>query len=74
MKQFTVRVNQREFATILAGLRLLQRNPPLHPAVKDIATNGRSFKPLTADEIDALCRRLNCGEQSPQPLASRIGG
>jgi hypothetical protein len=56
-------LNDREHATVLAALRLYQaEGMPTHgePA-SDIATNGGNVKPLDANDIDALCERLNCG-------------
>ena len=58
----------RELAAILAGLRLLQREfddldnvdePLTRSDMYDIATNIGSFSPLTGEEIEALCQRLN---------------
>ena len=60
-----LRVNRRQLATILAALRFHQdENLRSGPAIADtviadIASDGGTLKPLTAAEIDALCRRLN---------------
>ncbi len=62
-------VDSREFATILAALRYWQRNgeldreegtiiPPMQEY--DIATDCGELEPLTANEIDELCERVNC--------------
>jgi hypothetical protein len=67
--------DQRETAAILAGLRLLQNvgSPSglysLHDTegwvfgwsegIDDIWTDGGTLEPLTPDEIDALCERIN---------------
>ncbi len=59
---FTLNVNNREFAAILAGLRRLQQEieeDPDHPPLPGIMTNEGEFPALNADEIDALCVRLN---------------
>lgn len=49
-----MKITERELATILAALRKFQESP---------ATDGEHFKdvrPLTANQIDELCERLNC--------------
>ena len=53
--------NERELATVLAALRFWQR----HLAQNDdgpinFAHFDQIVTPLTADEIDDLCERLNC--------------
>lgn len=53
-------VDEREFATILAALRYWQRKEPLYDSLEaDIATDCGTLDPLTADQIDSLCERLN---------------
>ncbi len=56
----------REFAAILAGLRLLQRElehgPGLPAGIGEVLADAGA--PLTSQEIDALCDRLNMA--SPQ--------
>lgn len=60
----TVKVTDIEHATILAALRYWQRagrcgeDHTTEPE-GDIATNGGTIEPLTADEIDAFCERIN---------------
>jgi hypothetical protein len=50
----------QELATILAALRHWQRALPQSvEAYEDIATDGGRFEPLSVDEIDELCMRLN---------------
>ena len=44
----------RELATILAALRKFQESPSTDTGHFD------EHSPLTAEEIDALCERLNC--------------
>jgi hypothetical protein len=52
--------NARELATVLAALRYWQRVGIIAGyAEHDIATDGDTHLPLTTDEIDALCERLN---------------
>jgi hypothetical protein len=59
-----LQVNRRELATILAALRFHQDEnlTGSHIAdahIADIASDGGTLRPLSAREIDALCRRLN---------------
>lgn len=60
----------RERDTVLAALRLWQHNLDGHVVINgadhdtpeelmEIARNGDTVEPLTADEIDGLCMRLN---------------
>lgn len=55
-------LSAREVATILAALRQYQRGTYHRLELEEIATNGGEFEALTADEIDELCQRINCGE------------
>lgn len=59
---------EAERDTILAALRFWQghnqckvhnRSTELH----DIATNSGRHESLTEDELDALCERINCGDE-----------
>ena len=65
MTERPVLLSTRDFATVLAGLRLRQeegegRDPnAVAPEIDDIASDGGEIAPLDADEIDALCERLN---------------
>lgn len=56
-------LDNREFAAVLAGLRLVQAELPrsefLPQGVHDIFDDGETLTPLTEDEIDTLCERLN---------------
>lgn len=66
----TYELSDREFHTVLAGLRLWQAAGEgalieRLSACTDIADCGGEVDPLTADEIDALAEALNCGERSP---------
>ena len=69
-KEFTLSVDRRELATILAALRFHQdenlRISPEIPdqAIKDIATDCDTFKPLDFEEISRLCERINIEKQS----------
>jgi len=64
-KQFELVVDGRELATILAALRFHQdenlRAGPDIPdrAIKDIATDSGSLKPLNFKDVSRLCERLN---------------
>lgn len=50
----------RELATVLAALRHWQSDLPESAEVyEEIATDGGRFAPLSVDEIDGLCMRLN---------------
>lgn len=60
-------VDDRELATVLAALRAHQRRT-CPPDLLDIATNGGRYVPLTSEQIDGLCERLNCGITSPQEV------
>jgi len=62
--------DRREAATLLAALRHWQREIQ-HPQrgsvqelLHDVATDGGEFEELSADEIDALCERINVGGAS----------
>lgn len=59
----------RQLGAILAGLRLLQawhldevttKDAQMDVSIDDIETSSGEFDPMSADEIDALCERLNC--------------
>src|SRR5207253_3159719 len=58
-------LDDRELSTVLASLRYWQdrlRGQGSDLAMlNDIATNAEEVEPLAAEEIDALCQRLNLG-------------
>ena len=59
-------VSDRELHTILAALRNWHLQGAAEyllncPKLLDIVTNGETCEPLTRDEIDGLCERINCG-------------
>jgi len=65
------RLDKREFATVLAALRFWQsklgpdRYPAQARARQDFEAyfeDGKKFAPLSAEEIDSLCERINVGE------------
>lgn len=59
-----------ELATVLAGLRIIQRSG-VPDDIEDVATCGGEFGVLGDDEIDALRERLNTGATS-DGLASAV--
>ncbi len=58
-------IDRYELATILAALRLLQEAPALPEAIEEIATEEGDFERLDADQIDALCERINAVSEYP---------
>lgn len=61
-------LTDRELGHVLAGLRLLQREPCVPVPIDDIRTNGGRHAPMSPSEIDDLCERLNV---VPQPRRRR---
>jgi hypothetical protein len=58
------RTTERELATVSTALRYWQAALPEGiEGYRDIVTDGNRFEPLSADEIDEFCIKLNCGEQ-----------
>lgn len=51
-----MKLTDRELSTILAALRKFQASPSTDSG------HFRDHRPLTADQIDGLCERLNCDE------------
>lgn len=58
-------INEREFAHILIGLRILQKlDPDVLERERERFTQIQGHEPMTAEEIDILCEELNrsgCG-------------
>ena len=54
-----MKLDSRELGTVLAALRFWQSMTAIDSRFLAIATNGDQQNPLTDDEIDALCERLN---------------
>ena len=52
-------VSSREFGSILAGLRLLEATDDPPGGIDEIANGLGEYAPLTDEEIDSLCVRLN---------------
>jgi hypothetical protein len=61
-------LNDRELASVLAGLRLVQHyndgTKPHYTGIEAILSNDEEFEALSNEEIDVLCMRLNSGELS----------
>ena len=61
----TVKLDVRETATVLAALRQWQQillgSEPEGEWMEDIASAGGTVTPLTLEEIDGLCLKLNVG-------------
>jgi hypothetical protein len=58
----TARLADRELATVLAALRYWQQDLAENPDGPISQEHfGQGTTPLTAQEIDDLCERLNCG-------------
>jgi hypothetical protein len=71
----------RELGTVLAALRTWQRHHARQMFTSDtrlpeddIATVGRTLHPLTVEEIDALCERLNTPSTAPVIAIALDGG
>lgn len=61
-----MKMDQRETATVLAALRTFQRRPDAQlPHFDEIA-------PLSVDEIDCLCERINTGEDDEPDEAKTV--
>lgn len=77
-KQFGLVVDGRELATILAALRFHQdenlRVGPDIPdrAIKDIATDSGSLKPLNFKDVSRLCERINTCNEAETIQGQRI--
>ena len=77
-KQFGLVVDGRELATILAALRFHQdENLRIGPdipdrAIKDIATDSGSLKPLNFKDVSRLCERINTCDEAPPLQGQRI--
>ncbi len=63
--EFTLAVDERQLATILAALRFHQdenlqgRTEIPDSRIDDIATDCGTFKSLTCEEVSTLCERIN---------------
>jgi hypothetical protein len=71
----TIRLNRRELATVLAGLRLRQVRglssfEPEH--ITNIATGNGEFEEMVNVEIDALCDRISSGDRETWDIIARL--
>lgn len=59
-----IELDKQEISTILAALRHYQKefkhSLDLPDCLFDIATNFEEFEPLMNNDIDDLCKKLNC--------------
>jgi hypothetical protein len=61
----SITFSERETATILAALRYWQREGSMSAGhERDIETDFDRLKPLSAEEVDALCERINCSDDA----------
>ena len=81
-------LTERELGTVLAALRFWQCHGPPRPdsvfdrmetgeqdALDEIRTGSSRFDPLTIEEIDSLCERLNtCDVVADEPCACELPG
>ena len=64
-EEFTLAVDERDLATILAALRFYQdenlrgRTEIPDRKINDIATDCGTLKPLNFDEVSRLCEKIN---------------
>ena len=52
-------LTRAELAAVLAGLRLLQSSQAVPAGITDIQTDCGEIDPLSLEQIDALCERIN---------------
>lgn len=64
-------VTYAEVATILAALRVFQRGLEADSEAHSDMEHFEDVRPLTADEIDELCERINTYPTTPQITALR---
>ncbi len=58
----TIRLRDRELATVLSALRYWQQDLADNETEGPISDHfDDKITPLSAEEIDELCERLNCG-------------
>lgn len=64
-RDILIGLSNREFHTVLAALRFWQQEKAvgkLPLELREIANNHGGTGPLSHNEIDALCERINCGD------------
>lgn len=70
----TVTLDRAELGAILAALRLLQRTPQVSPEINMILTGCNEFEPLSIDQIDTLCERINTEAVDAEDARKAIEG
>lgn len=55
-----MKLTSKETATVLAALRALQEDWKNVPSITRNRIQFREQDPLTLEEIDSLCERINC--------------
>lgn len=55
----SVTLDRMEMAAVLAGLRLLQSAQEVPAGINEVLTDCGEFAPLSLEQIDALCERIN---------------
>jgi hypothetical protein len=69
----SIKLNDRELATVLAGLRALQAGYTTDDSacskevLKHHFEHFAEVEPLDGEEIDSLCELLNCAADEPEP-------
>jgi len=77
-REFTLAVDGRELATILAALRFhqdenLRTGPGIaDQAIEEIASDGGSLKPLNLEDVSRLCERMNIQDESCADRRRRV--
>lgn len=68
--------HERELHTVLSALRYWQRGGARGASerIQAIASNGGKCEPLTPEEIDALCERINVSDTPPAVVITISGG
>lgn len=68
-----IKVDLRELSTVLAALRCYQccldgDTIIVADSFADIASDGETLVPMSADEIDTLCERINAGGSTDETV------
>ena len=77
-RPIAVQTDERELATILAALRFHQdenlqgRTQIPDLAIREIATNAGVLEPLSFEDVDRLCGKLNRGHSSGAPVGLTV--
>lgn len=70
MAHANIDLSKVEHSTVLAALRYWQRHAGpgrMSLEFEDIATDGGTHAAATAEQIDALCERINSPDADPEP-------